>query len=163
SRETNNLEGLIVRARSEAMLGESQAAVADFSEAIARSRSPGPDLFLDRARLQADLGEFEQAARGLDQVISNSPFASPLHLKAIEYDRHRGAYDCALKRVDAIAARYPVKEPWLTLRAEVLEQAGRLREAEGTFRQVLDGIAAYPEVRRSLDLTKQLERRARDG
>ncbi len=86
-----------------------------------------------------------------------------LQMAAIEYDRRRGAFDSALNRVDGFVNRYPVKEPWLTLRAEILEQAGRTKQAEQTFQQVITGIENYPEIRRNLDLTKQLEARARQG
>jgi hypothetical protein len=65
--------------------------------------------------------------------------------------------------VDRLVARYPVKEPWLTLRAEILEQAGRITEAAAAFDAVLAGIAAYPATRRQLDLTRQLEARATAG
>lgn len=163
SREPNHAEALIIRARSEAQLGRKEAAVKDFTTAIGLSPAPASDLFVERAHLLAELGRLDEAVQGLDVTISNSPFASPLQLTAIEYERKRAAYDSALSRTDNIIARYPVKEPWLTLRAEILEQAGRTREAEATFQHVLAGIEKYPALRRGLELTQQLEQRARQG
>lgn len=163
SRQTNHMEALIIRARGEAQLGHKEAAVLDFTTAIGHSPAPAPDLFLERAHLLAELGRLDEAVRGLDVAISNSHFASPLQLTAIEYERRRGTYDSALTRTDSLTARYPVKEPWLTLRAEILEQAGRTREAAETFQHVLAGIEKYPVIRRGLDLTKQLEQRAQQG
>jgi predicted Zn-dependent protease len=156
-------EALIIRARCYAQLSKAEAAVTDYNAVIAKSPAPGPDLFLERARQQAALGKFDDAVRGLDESITNSAGVSPLQLTAIEYERKRGAFDSALIRVDKIITAYPVKEPWLTLRAEILEQAGRTKEAEQTFQQVLAGIEKYPSIRRGLDLTKQLENRAHIG
>lgn len=161
--DAEHVEALIIRARCRAKLGETDAAVADYNVAIARCDQPNPDLFLRRARLLADSGKLAEASRSLDLVISNTPFASPLQLTAIDYDRKRGAFDSALDRVDTLVAFYPVKEPWLTLRAEILEQAGRNENAVKTFRSVISGIESYPVTRRKLDLTKQLEDRAHAG
>jgi predicted Zn-dependent protease len=158
-----NAEALIIRARCQARLGHPEAAVADFTAGISRCPAPGPDLFLERAKQQAALGQLEEAVRGLDEAITNGTPLPSLQMAAIEYDRRRGAFDSALARADGFVARYPVKEPWLTLRAEILEQAGRGTEARQTFRQVLAGIERYSQLRRTLDLTKQLEARARQG
>ncbi|MGC3960014.1 MAG: tetratricopeptide repeat protein [Verrucomicrobiota bacterium] len=161
--EPHHAEGRLIQGRVRAKLGQTEEAIADYNAAINDLPAPAPDLLLERARLQARLGRLAEAARGLDEAISNAPFASPLQLAAIEYDRQRGGFDSALARVDELIQRYPVKEPWLTLRAEVLEQAGRTNEARQTFAQVLAGIETYPAVRRSLELTKQLEHRTRQG
>lgn len=161
--EPTHGEALIIRARCQAKLGRPGFAIADYDSAIARCFAPSPDLFLERAKLQAALGKLDEAVRGLDTAITNTATFSILQLAAIDYDRQRGAFDSALVRVDGFVAKYPVKEPWLTLRAEVLEQAGRTMEAAQTFQQVLSGIETYPTIRRSLDLTKQLENRASQG
>ncbi len=163
AREPDHGEALIIRARSYAKLDDAKSAVADYNAGIAKCIAPGPDLFLERAKQQAALGKLDDAVRGLDEANPNAPSFSTLQLAAIDYDRQRGAFDSALSRVDSFVARYPVKEPWLTLRAEVLEQAGRRKEAESTFQTVIAGIEKYPPIRRGLDLTKQLEARARQG
>lgn len=159
----NHAEALLLRARSHARLGQPAAAVADFDSAINNAVAPGPDMFLERARQQAVQGKFAAAVRGLDQAITNFATFPPLQLAAIDYDRQQGAFDDALARAETFLARYPVKEPWLTLKAEIQEQAGRTSAAAQTFQQVLDGLGAYPPVRRTLDLTQQLESRARAG
>ncbi len=161
--ETNHAEAFHIRARCEARLGQTQAAIVDYTAAINYSPTPAPVLFLERARQQALLGKLDDAVHGLDEAIDKSSPLPMLQMAAIEYDRRRGAFDSALNRVDGFVNRYPVKEPWLTLRAEILEQAGRTKEAEQTFQQVITGIENYPEIRRNLDLTKQLEARARQG
>lgn len=159
----DHYEGLLIRARAQSWLGATNAAISDYDAVLKLAPAPSPDIYLERARLLANSGQLARAVAGLDEALSNSPFASPLQLTAIEYDRQRGAFDAALTRVDELIQRYPAKEPWLTLRAEVLEQAGRWDEAKQTFEQVLAGIETYPAVRRSLELTKQLEARTRQG
>jgi predicted Zn-dependent protease len=99
----------------------------------------------------------------LDEGIARVGALPALELRAIEIERQRKTFVAAIERVDRIVARYPVKEPSLTLRGEILEQAGRIEEAHPTFQKVLDGIETYPDFRRTLDMTKQLETRARAG
>jgi tetratricopeptide (TPR) repeat protein len=152
-----------VRARCRVLLKESPAAVEDFSAAIAKLPAPMPDLILERARLQAALGRLDDAVAGIDEGLRRLGEIPSLQLPAIEYERQRGDFTGALARVDRLVARYPRKEPWLALQAEVLEQADRLAEARATFREVIAGIEAYAPVRRQLDLIRQLESRARDG
>jgi len=163
ARTANQVEALIIRAKCRAKLGDKDAAIADFNAAIASSDRPAPDWFLQRARLLAESGKLAEASRSLDEIASNTPFASPAQLTAINYDRRRGAFDSALARVDTLIRFYPVKEPWRTLQAEILEQAGRREAARTAFRDVITGIESYPATRRKLELTKQLEERARAG
>ena len=161
--ETNHAEGIFIRARSEARLKQPEAAIADYTAAIKLLPAPPVELFLERAHQQALLGKLDDAVRGLDEAIDKTSPLPVLQMPAIEYDRQRKAFDSALMRVDGFLNQYPVKEPWLTLRAEILEQAGRTQEAHETFQQVISGIENYPAIRRGLDLTKQLEARARQG
>ena len=161
--QTNQAEGYFIRARSEVQLGQREAAVADYSRAIRLCSAPVFDLYLERARQQALLGNLDEAVRGLDEAMSDSAPVPTLQMPAIEYDRQRGAFDSALKRVDGFLNRYPVKEPWLTLRAEILEQAGRIDEARATYQIVIIGIEEYPRLRRELELSKQLAARAKQG
>lgn len=161
--ETNHAEALFIRARSEAQLGRPEAAISDYTAAINLCSSPMLDLYLERARQQALLGKLDEAVQGLDKAMARTSALPALQIPAIEYDRQRKAFDSALSRVDEFVNRYPVKEPWLTLRAEILEQAGRTQQAEQTFKRIIAGIEKYPGTRRNLDLTKQLETRARAG
>ncbi len=55
-----------------------------------------------------------------------------------------------------------MKEPWLVLRGEALEQCGRLAEARVVFQQAVRGIEGYAVFRRGLPATQQLETRSRE-
>jgi predicted Zn-dependent protease len=156
-------DAFIIRARCESRLGQREAAIQDFTTAINKSSAPGPDLYLERARQLALLGRLDEAVRGLDEVIAQANDASPIVLTAIEYDRQRKAFDSAIQRVNRLIKRYPVKEPWLTLRGEIWAQSGRNGEAEADFRQVLKGIEAYSPERRSLELTHALAARVQNN
>ncbi|MFO1488991.1 MAG: hypothetical protein U1F65_10990 [Verrucomicrobiota bacterium] len=156
-------EGLVLRARCHAGLNRRLEAVADFTAAIAISATPEPDLYLERARIQAALGDFASAVAGLDEGMIKLGNIPSLELPAIEYERAGANYAAALSRVDNIIARYPGREPWLALRGEILEQAGRFAEAREAFEKVLAGVAAYPPARRGLELSKDLETRASAG
>ncbi len=156
-------EALMLRARCRLKLNRGTEAVADFDAAIANSARPEPDLYLERARAQSALGQLADAVKGLDEGMIRLGEIAALQLTATEYDRQRGDFASALARVDKIATRQPVKEPWLVLRGEILAQAGRLTEAHDTFQRVLAGIGQYAPERRSLATTAQLEARAREG
>jgi tetratricopeptide (TPR) repeat protein len=163
SRQPQHAEGFITRAQVNAKLGRVVAAANDYSWAIQHLSQPMPDHFMEQARLLASVGRADLAVRGLDEGIARLGQIAPLQLAAIEYERQRGNFAAALGRVDRIVAVNPVKEPWLAMRGELLEQAGRLHEAREAFHATLEGIAQYQPVRRNRELTRQLEARARDG
>ncbi len=51
-----NLDGLLLRGRALQKLGDSEAAAADYSQAIDRSSRPQPDWYIERARALAAAG-----------------------------------------------------------------------------------------------------------
>lgn len=161
--QTNDRRAFLLRARCRFKLQQVEAAVADYAQALAKTPRPEPDLLLEMARAQAALGRFSDAVKGLDDGMARLGEVPTLELAAIEYERAQAAFDAALTRVDKLTRRYPVPEPWLVLRGEILEQAGRPTDARAAFDQALAGIHAYPPARRSLDLTQQLETRGRAG
>lgn len=156
-------EALVIRARCHLKLNQAEAAVADYTLALASPKTSEPDLWLERARAQAACGQLAQAASGLDEGRSRLGDIPSLQLAAIEYDRQRADFDAALVRAGKLIAKFPVKEPWLALRGEILAQAGRLNEAKETFQQTLAGLENYPPARRDLEQTIQLQSRARSG
>jgi Flp pilus assembly protein TadD len=162
-KEPSHPEALGIRARCRLKLGQVEAALADFTLAIAKSKTPEPDLFLERARAQAAAGQFANAVSGLDEGMGRIGAVVPLQLAAIEYDRQRADFTAALARLDKLLANQPVQEPWRVLRGEILAQSGQFNEARAAFKQALDGIEKYPPVRRNLEMTRQLETRIRDN
>ena len=161
--EPGHPEALVIRARCEFKLNQVALAIADYSLALASPKTSEPDLWLERARAQAALGQLASAVSGLDEGMARLGEIPTLQLAAVEYERQRADFDAALVRVDKFTARYPVKEPWLVLRGEILAQGGRLAEAKEVFQQTLAGIKQYPPARLALEQTIQLQARAREG
>lgn len=160
---TNHAEALTIRAHCLLKQRKVAGAITDFSSAISFAPSPSPDLFLERARAQAALGQIANAVKGLDEGIARLGAIPTLQLAAIEYERQQAGFDAALARVEKLTATFPVKEPWLVLRGEILTQAGRLTEAKEVFQRTLAGIGNYPPAKRELEQTIQLQTRAREG
>lgn len=159
--EPNHPEALVIRARCLSRLNRVREAVTDYTAAFEQIPKPSPDLFLERARIQAALGRLGEAVAGLDEGQARLGELVPLQLAAIEYERQSTAFDAALARVDKLLARNRAKETWLALRGEILEQSGRLDEARKVYQQALAGTARYSASRRGLHLTMQLEQRLR--
>lgn len=161
--ESNSAEAFTLRARARFKANQVQGAISDFTSALGLSSTPEPDVYLERARVQAALGQLAQAASGLDEGVARLGEVPALQLAAIEYDRQRADFAAAIARVDKLVARHPVKEPWLVLRGEILAQAGRLPDAKAAFQQALSGIENYPTAKRGLEQTIQLQARTREG
>lgn len=158
-------EARAARARALARLGEPEAAAADLTAAIAASPRPRPEYFTERAQVIAAGGEprIAEALRGLDEGIARLGPLVTLQLLAIELELKRHASDAALDRVETLAAVSPRKETWLTRRGEILEQAGRLREARLAYVAALDAIGTLPESRRGTRAAEELAKRVRAG
>ena len=156
-------DALVIRARCRVKLGSVKEAVQDFTAALETMSAPQPDLYLERAQLQGALGRLDDAVKGLDEGTAKIGATPALQLTAIEFERQLARFDAALSRLENIIEKYPVKEPWLMLRGEILVQAGRATGAKAAFQAVLDGVEKYPPARRGLDQTKQLESRAREA
>jgi tetratricopeptide (TPR) repeat protein len=161
--EPGHPDALVLRARCLTRLQRAGEAVADYTAALQHLARPSPDLFLERARTQAALGRLDEAVAGLDEGRARLGELVSLQLAAIEYERQGAKFDAALGRVDQLLARNRAKETWLALRAEILEQSGRLDAARQVYRQALEAVAGYSAARRGLEMTSQLEQRLRAG
>ena len=155
-------EALGLRGQCRVKLGQ-VGGLEDFSAALKLYPDPSPDLFLERARAQAAFGKITEAISGLDAGVMRIGAAPALELAAIDYERVLANFAAALVRVDKMMARYPIKEPWLALRGEILEQAGRTGEARETFQNILTGLETTSPLRRNTDYARQLTIRVRDG
>jgi tetratricopeptide (TPR) repeat protein len=133
--EPGHANGLLLRARSYLKLGQREQTIADFSAALKAFAQPNPELYIERARLQAFMGRFDDAIRGLDEGYKR--FATPtLQLATIELERQAGNFNAALRRTDQLIEN--VRQPaTLLLKARLFEQAGRFNEAQNAFQDVL--------------------------
>ena len=161
--EPAHADGLLLRARCHLRLGQPVDAAVDYSAALRVFAAPSPDLFVERARLQASLGRLGEAVKGLDEGLARLGSAPALQQLAIDYERQQADFDEALARVEELIAQAPMKEPGLVLKAEVLEQAGRLTEARKVYRQVMEGRVDSASGRFGAEATLHVNKRACDG
>ena len=162
TRQPNHFEGLITRARVLAKLGVRSAAVNDFTQALAVSLAPEPELYIERAQVMAgDVKRVSEALAGLDEGIQKLGPLVTLQQAAIDLELRRPNYDGALSRVDLIAAQSERKEAWLVRRGEILKLAGREEEARAAFNAALVAIESLPFSLRQSRTVTALQLRAR--
>jgi tetratricopeptide (TPR) repeat protein len=152
-----------LRARASARSGRWQHAAEDYSAAIALEANPSPELYLERARVLAEAGDDQlgEALRSLDAGIERLGDVVTLDLYAIELELRRGDCDGALRRLDRIASHAARQDPWLARRGEILEAAGREREAREAYRGALEALEAVGGPRRHTPATTEREARLR--
>ena len=164
TRQPGHYEGLITRARVLAKLGARVNAAKDFTQALALSTVPEPELYLERANVLAtDVRQLGEALRGLDEGIDKLGPLVTLQLAAIDLELRRKNYDGALTRLDQIAAQSQRKEAWLVRRGEILKLAGRKEEARAAFNAALIAIESLPPAHRQSRGVSALELRARSA
>jgi tetratricopeptide (TPR) repeat protein len=155
--------GLLARARALLQLHRPADAAADFDHAIAQLPAAQPDDYLARARAQVAAGQRDHALRGLDEALRRyGPVPALLRL-ALDLEIEQQHYTVALARLDALTAQAPDREVWLVRRGEILELAGRPRDARQAFEAALAAIAARPAHRRAAPAVHDLEMRARNA
>lgn len=159
----NNAEALTIRARARVKLGERLAAAEDYSRAITNSSPPSPDLFIERTRALMAEGDayLDRALAGLEQGIAKLGPLVTLQLPAIDVELKQKRVDAALARLDKLMAQFPRKETWLARRGEILQQAGRNREAVEAFTAVLKALDTLPPGRRNVPSMTEMEQRVR--
>ncbi len=159
-----NADALVLRARSRVHLKKSEDAIADYNAVLTRTNSdrPLPDLFVERARAQAALGQFDEALRGLDEGLKQLGETPSFVLPAIEYERARGNFGAALVRLNS-AKRFMSHEGYLAISGEILLQAGHRTEARDAFERALTSLEQLPSERRALPQTVELEKRLQAG
>lgn len=162
TQQPGHYEGLITRARVLAKLGSRGEAIRDFSQALAESSVPDPDLYLERAHVLAgDQERVTEALSGLDEGIKRLGPLVTLQLAAIELELSRQNFDGALNRLDLITAQSARKEAWLVRRGEILKLAGRDDEARAAFNAALVAIESLPPDRRQTKAITILQLRVR--
>jgi tetratricopeptide (TPR) repeat protein len=160
-KQPRHAEGYLTRARVLAKLEELPAATADFDRAIELSSEPRPEYFVERARVQIDLGDLEDAINGLESGMQRLGAIATLQTLAIEVELKLQRFDAALKRVDSLVAQAERKETWMARRGEILALAGRRAEAAQAYTEALSSIELLPAPLRNTRATIQLEKRLR--
>jgi tetratricopeptide (TPR) repeat protein len=163
AKQPTHAKALATRARALAQLGQGIAAAKDFTQAIGQSLNPAPEYYLERAQALASVGEeyIDQALQGLDEGITKLGPLVTLQLLAIDLELKKKRYDAALARLEEVAAQSQRKEMWLIRRGEIMEQAGRGREAYEAYAQALVAIESLPARHRQIKAMVEQEARLR--
>jgi len=164
SRQPDHYEGLITRARVLSRIGFRDDAVKDFTQALARSAVPDPDLYIERAHVTAeDEKRIDEALNGLDEGMKRLGPLVTLLLPAIDLELRRHDYDAALARLESVTSQSERKETWLVRRGEIFGLAGRQEEARAAFNAALAAIESLPFERRQSRAVTTLQLRARSA
>jgi len=125
----------------------SAQAASAYGDYLERAAAPGPEVYLQRARLLAEAGGDNpaEALRCLEDGIERLGGPVALTLEAIAIEDRMGRFDDAVRRIDGILVTANRKEPWLARKAALLAEAGRCTEAVATYRAALEQISALPQ------------------
>jgi hypothetical protein len=159
----DHAEGRLALARCLAKLGRQTESASEYTRAISRFTPPGPDLYVERARVLAAGGHPAEAIRGLDEGIARLGQLVALQDVAIELEVKRKNWSGALGRIDRITPSSGRQETWLARRGEILAAAGRPREARESFEAAKRSIESLPPRLRQTRAMSRLEEKVRDS
>jgi tetratricopeptide (TPR) repeat protein len=151
-----NAEALRHRARTRIQLGQLHAAELDFAEALAHTKTPLPEHFLERAANLSQSSKAGAALTVLDEAIVRFGALPALEDAALAIELRAKRWVQALRRIDAMLPSTERKEHWLARKAQVLEAAGDRATASEARRAALLEIAGLPQDSRELASTKKL-------
>ena len=160
---TNNSDALVTRARALVKVGRRMEAAQSYTQGIASATHPQPELYLERSQALTAEGDdhLEEALKGLDEGVKKLGPLVTLQLFAIDVELKQKRFDAALARLERVAAQSPRKETWLARRGEILQQAGRPKEASEAFQSALRAMGTLPPGRRQVPAMIELEKRVR--
>ena len=155
----NHADALLIRSRALAQLGKPHPAAADLTKAIALLDRPTPEVYLERAKMQATVGPdyVDEALAGLDEGIARLGPLVTLIQYAVSMEVARGQYDAALARIEALPVGVQSGPAWLARRGDILVEAGRLNEARVTYIVAKQAILDLPPARRQSRAMAALE------
>lgn len=144
----DHVNGYIARAQVLVEIKRYHEAAADYATAIAKSKDPLPEHYIERARLLVLAGATPAEGRAaavacLDEGIAKIGALVTLELAAVDLEVTGEQWDAAIKRIDLLMAQSPRKEGWLERKGMILEKAGRKREAREAY---LAAQAAYEQL-----------------
>lgn len=140
-------KALAERGRVRMKLNRTDEATHDFRAALANSRHPEPDLFLETAEVLISQGDRSEAAQVLDQGITRLGHIPELLERAIEVAVADGQFEAALSHLEALRQTQQPEE-WLARKAGLLAQAGHQAASLVIWRELRDHLLALPNLQR---------------
>ena len=135
-------------ARAEEASSQRQQAIAAMRKHIDLAAKPGPSDTLLCAGWLQEGGDPAAAVKVIDQCLAKVGCLSGLQHKAIGIEMELERYDSALRRIDALEARFRPAIDLSLKRAEILAKAGRFREAASACDSALALLDALPSSRK---------------
>lgn len=130
-----SVRALALRCQARAAVGELAYAAPDCVEA--QARRPTVEASRQAAHLLVQLGQVREAAELLERALAALGGPVALREPLVAARVRLGEYDAALAVIDALLPTLPVAADWRLRRAEVLERAGRTKEAARERRAAL--------------------------
>jgi tetratricopeptide (TPR) repeat protein len=118
-------------------------------QALDLSAKPSPTDVLTCASWLEKRGDKTGAITVLDQGLAKLGVLTGLHQKAIELEVPLGHYESALRRIDALTARFRPSIAYSLQRVDILESAGRFKEAAASCDAALALLDVMPASRKS--------------
>lgn len=147
--EPSHPEAHLGRARAWMKLERPEKAAPDFAAAVATISPLQPGYVLEHREALVRSGQPAAAVDALDVGIARLGNVPALQLAAIDLQLESQDYDDALRRLDALLATSPGHPQWTARRGEILERAGRPREARVAYADALSQIQVRTSSRRS--------------
>lgn len=135
-----DLSTRILRARALRQLGRNVESGEELDHVLRQSRSPSPDLILERAALLSP----PESLRMLDGFLSRTGPVPALEMRALSLEESLGRIDAALARLDRLTAAAERKEAWLRRRGDILRRTGRETEARAAYTAALTAVSSLP-------------------
>jgi tetratricopeptide (TPR) repeat protein len=151
SGEPQHADGYLVRARAHVAQGHIDAAIDDYTRAIALFKRPAPRYYLERVRVLLDAGRIDEALEGLRQGVADlGPLASLVEV-AVKEEEKRGNYEEALRWADLLSPTLRHSPRWRATAGNLASRAGYASQAEHEYREGLAAIEALPPARRGTE------------
>lgn len=145
---SRNAEAWRLRALAEEARGRRQEAIVAMGTHMDLAAKPNPGDALLGAGWMAEKGDPAGAVKILDQCLSKVGCLSGLQQKAIGLEMELGRHDSALRRIDALEARFRPSVDLSLKRAEILEKAERFSDAAAACDSALALLEAQPSSRK---------------
>lgn len=163
SKKPDHEWGLMIRGKVLMGLGMYQSSAEDFTQAIANGGSLKVDYYFERAQafLAMNPKNYKEALKGLDEGIQKIGPLVVLETLAIDCEVELKLWESALQRVDLLANQAARKDGWLARKGEILQLAGKNKEAREAYEACLKALESLPPYRRQIPVTLEIENRVK--
>lgn len=154
----------VARAAAHTQAGHHLAAAEDYNRAIQNARPPEPEYYLARAKALAAAGQghIDIALTGLEEGLARVGKVLTLELLAVDLEISMKRYEAAIERIERLRKQAGRQEFWLERRGDILQQAGRPKEARLSYQAAFEAIQSRSGRLRATGAAKEIEERLRE-